>query len=199
MLQFSDSFAPYVSHYLEQNYGNRDFILRLALEGRATPIDWWEEIANGNVTEEEREVTEDAKVNFGIQHGLSIPVLSGSFAIAGISVISMNKDINHFRQLKHDSIDALIKQASGYHTSITMSEESMRFFIEPLLERLNETKRKVLKHLMSGAPMKTIPDTAGISQRYAEKVVLGLKQEFGDISTNELIYILGMVQIHKYL
>jgi len=105
VLQYSDGYAPFVSHYLENNYGNRDFILRLALEGRNTPINWWEEIA----------------------------------------------------------------------------------------------KRKVLKHLLSNQPMKTIPETEGISQKYAEKVILMMRKEFGDISTNELLYILGMVHIHQYL
>ena len=80
-----------------------------------------------------------------------------------------------------------------------MSQEGMRFFIEPLLERLNDTKRKVLKHLLSNQPMKTIPETEGISQKYAEKVILMMRKEFGDISTNELLYILGMVHIHQYL
>ncbi len=75
----------------------------------------------------------------------------------------------------------------------------MSLFIQPLLERLNDTRRKVLKHLVSGHPMKTIPDTSGISQRYAEKVLIDVRKEFGNISTNELIYILGMVHIHEHL
>jgi hypothetical protein len=80
-----------------------------------------------------------------------------------------------------------------------MSREDMRFFIEPLLARLNDTKKKVLLHLVSGQLMKTISETHGISHRYAEKVILNMRKEFGDISTNELLYILGMVHIHEYI
>ncbi len=199
VLQYSDGYAPFVSHYLENNYGNRDFILRLALEGRNTPINWWEEIASGDVSPEEAEVTLDSRQNFGIQHGISIPVLSGSFAIAGISVICKSGDDEHFEKLNDRSLSELKALASSYHTKIIMSQEGMRFFIEPLLERLNDTKRKVLKHLLSNQPMKTIPETEGISQKYAEKVILMMRKEFGDISTNELLYILGMVHIHQYL
>jgi hypothetical protein len=199
VLQYSEGYAPFVSHYLENNYGNCDFILRLALEGRNTPIDWWEEIANGDVSPEEAEVTLDSRQKFGIQQGISIPVLSGSFAIAGISVISKTGSEADFKKLNDKSLEKLTKLASNYHTKIIMSQEDMRFFIEPLLERLNETKKKVLKHLLSNQPMKTIPETEGISQKYAEKVILIMRKEFGDISTNELLYILGMVHIHQYL
>ena len=199
VLQYSESYAPFVSHYLENNYGNRDFILRLALEGRNTPINWWEEIDSGDVSPEEAEVTLDSRQNFGIQQGISIPVLSGSFAIAGISAIRKTGSDADFKKLNDRSLPELKQLASNYHTKIIMSQEDMRFFIEPLLERLNETKKKVLKHLLSNQPMKTIPETEGISQKYAEKVILIMRKEFGDISTNELLYILGMVHIHQYL
>ena len=59
VLHFSDSFAPYIAYYLKNDYGNRDFVLLLALQGRREPIDWWEEIEDGNVTKEEEEVTQD--------------------------------------------------------------------------------------------------------------------------------------------
>ena len=155
--------------------------------------------AYGNVSEAEANVTQDAKQNFGIHHGLSLPVLSGSFAVSGISVVSMSNDIEKFEKLKSQSMAQLEEAASNYHTKIIMSREDMRFFIEPLLGRLNDTKKKVLKHLLSNQPMKTIPETSDISQKYAEKVILKMRKEFGNISTNELLYILGMVHIHEYL
>ena len=199
VLHYSESYSSFVAHYLQNDYGNRDFILRLALEGRSKPIDWWEEINSGDVSAEEAEVTMDAKQEFGIKHGLSIPVLSGSFAIAGISLISMKGNDAEFQALKKKSLPELTTLASNYHSRIIMSEEDMRFFIEPLLKRLNDTKKKVLKHLLSNQPMKTISETEGISHKYAEKVILKMRKEFGDISTNELLYILGMVHIHQYL
>ena len=104
-----------------------------------------------------------------------------------------------FQALKKKSLPELTTLASNYHSRIIMSEEDMRFFIEPLLKRLNDTKKKVLKHLLSNQPMKTISETEGISHKYAEKVILKMRKEFGDISTNELLYILGMVHIHQYL
>ena len=199
VLQYSESFAPFVAHYLNNNYGNRDFILRLALEGRSEAIDWWEEIQAGKISADEAEVTQDAKENFDIHHGLSIPVLYGEFAVAGISLVSFTDDLDRFASIKSQNLEEITELASGYHSKIIMSREEMRFFIEPLLERLNGTKKKVLKHMMSGQPMKTIQNTVDISPKYAEKVIFKMRKEFGDISTNELIYILGMVHIHEYL
>lgn len=199
VLHYSDSFAPFVAHYLENNYGNRDFVLRLALQDGKKPIDWWEEINAGHVTPAERAVTEDARQNFGIQHGLSVPALRGTFAIAGISVINKNANLAHFLKLKKTHLARLSTIASDYHVSVINSKESLRFFIQPLLESLNATQKTVLKHVLTGRPMKSIPHTSGITPRYAEKVLVGIRQEFGNITTYELLYILGMVNMHEYL
>lgn len=199
VLHFSASFAPFVQHYLENNYGNCDFVLRLALTGREKPIDWWEEIHAGNVTPAERVVTEDARQYFGIQHGLSIPVLRGTFAIAGISVFSKHQDQQYFEGLKRTSTEALYNAAKAYHAKITRSREELRFFIYPLIESLISTDKKVLNHVLTGKPMKSIAKELSVTPRYGEKILRKLRKEFGDISTYELIYILGMMNIHEYL
>ncbi len=199
VLHFSENFTGFVGHYLKNDYGNCDFVLRLALKGRREPIDWWEEIRVGHISPAEQVVTRDAKEKFGINHGLSIPVLYGTFAIAGISVILKQDNLEHFEELKRTTVVTLHTAARQYHTKIVRSREELRFFIHPMLDSLTDTKKKVLKHLMSGQPMKTIPRTKGVTQRYAEKTLLELRQEFGDISTNELMYILGMVNMDEYL
>ena len=201
ILHYSDALAPFVDHYLQNNFGNHDFVLRMALEQKTKkPIDWWEEIRAGNVSPEEQKVTNTAKRKFGIHHGLSIPALSGTFAIAGISAVSKNEDLKHFKQLRESCEEKLFKLAAEYHSQMMRSHEEVRFFLTPLLERLNTTQKKVLKHLLSSKPMKAIPDTyQGLSPKYAEKVLYNLRIEFGGISTPELCYLLGMAHAHEYL
>lgn len=199
ILHYSENLALFVAHYIQNNYGNRDFVLRLALQDWKKPIDWWEEISAGNVMPEERAVTEDARKNFGIHYGLSIPALRGTFAVAGISVISKNSSASHFQKLKRAHLTRLFTLSSEYHISVISSKESLRFFITPLLENLNTTQKTVLRHVLTGRPMKSIPHTSGIAPRYAERVLAGIRQEFGNITTTELIYIMGMVNIHEYL
>ncbi|WP_020560016.1 helix-turn-helix transcriptional regulator [Thiofilum flexile] len=200
VLHYSNVLAPFVAHYIKNNYGNHDFVLRLILQNRKKkPIDWWEEINADHVTSEERVVTEDARQNFGIYYGLSIPALHGTYAVAGISVISQNPCATHFQQLKSLHMDKLFELSSQYHAKIINSREELRFFLLPLLQGLNETQKKVVKHTLEGLPMKAIPTTYGITPKYAEKVWSNIRKEFGDITTNELIYIMGMVDLYEYL
>ncbi|MBJ6611578.1 MAG: autoinducer binding domain-containing protein [Candidatus Thiothrix moscowensis] len=199
VLHYSADFAPFVAHYIKNNYGNRDFVLRLALQDWRKPIDWWAEINAGRVSRQERAVTEEARKHFGIQYGISIPAQRGTFAIAGISVMTKNSSANHFQTLKKTHLDQLFALANDYHNTVFHSKESLRFFITPLLNSLNDTQKAVLRHVLTFKPMKSIPHTWGITPRYAEKVLTNIRQEFGNITTNELLYILGMVNIHEYL
>lgn len=200
VLHYSSALAQFVAHYIMNNYGNQDFVLRLALQNyKKRPIDWWEEIHAGHVTPEEQQVTEEARHQFGIYYGLSIPALNGTYAISGISVISQNPSPIHFQRLKQAHLERLYELANLYHVKIVNSKEELRFFLRPLLERLNDTQKKVIKHTLEGAPMKCIQQTHNITPRYAEKVWNNIRKEFGDITTNELIYILGMVDIYEYL
>lgn len=144
-------------------------------------------------------MTEDAKNNFSIYEGITIPVLNGSYATAGISVIFMQPERRRFHYLKERHLDTLKKIASEYHIEVFKSKADLCFFLEPLFETLNDTKQKVIEHLLTGAPLREIKDRHQISQRYAEKVLLNLKREFGNITTNELIYILGMMNMRAML
>ena len=101
MLHYCETFAPFVAHYIENDYGNRDFVLRMSLEQKNTAIiDWWKEIDAGYVSAAEQAVTRDARENFDIKHGISVPAMSGTFAIAGLSVISKTNDRDAFNALK---------------------------------------------------------------------------------------------------
>ena len=199
VLHFSEGFGSFVAHYIRSNYGNRDFVLRLAMNRRETPIDWWEDIEAGNVTPEEMEVTLDAKNNFEIHQGLSVPVLDGTFAIAGISVISKNSDRDHFLRLKNDFAQDLYDAANEYHLKTIAKKDGLLFFIQPLMDSLNEKKQAVIKHLITGKPLKVIDKTYDITPEYAKKVVAKLRKEFGNVTTNELIYLMGLINIQKYL
>jgi FixJ family two-component response regulator len=81
-----------------------------------------------------------------------------------------------------------------------MTHQDARYkFILPILESLTPKKKIVLKYLISGQPMKNITDDSDITTRYAEKLLVELRKDFGDISKNELIYFLGLLNITEYL
>lgn len=199
LMHFSDNFAPFVNHYLANNYGNKDFVIRLIHQRGIQPIDWWQEINAGNVTRAESEVTISARDNFSIQNGLTIPVLNSTFAMAAVSVVSTNNDLNIFQEVKNKHINGLQELSKNYHIYIMSSNKKLRFFVEPLFTNLNQSKKNVIKHLISGAPMKSIGNTYDISQRYAEKTLINIRIQFGSISTNELLYLFGVCGINEYL
>jgi FixJ family two-component response regulator len=78
-------------------------------------------------------------------------------------------------------------------------QDSRYEFILPILESLTPKKKMVLKYLISGKPMKNIAEEADITTRYAEKLLVELRKDFGNISINELIYFLGLLNITEYL
>ena len=47
--------------------------------------------------------------------------------------------------------------------------------------------------------MKYISDHEDISTRYAEKLLIELRKQFGNITSNELIYLLGLLNISEHL
>ena len=200
IIQFSESYAPFVEHYIKQNYGNRDFVLRLAFRGSRKFIDWWEEINKGVVKKDEQEVTYDARDNFGIQNGLTIPILKGADAIAGISVISFNPSLETFQNLKAETLEQLIIYADEYHAKILSSNDQICYFFESIVENFDLPKKQVLKHVLLGKSFKNIDETApDISPKYAEKILANIRKEFGNIKTPQLIYLLGRMDAEKYL
>lgn len=198
-LHFSDGLASFVRYYIDNDFGNRDFVLRLANEGVVEPIDWWYEIDSGNVSSLEKEVTLAAKNLFGIHHGLSISVPHGKFAICGISVTSNERNREKFDNLKASSIKRLSELAHSYHMLIISQTNEVDYFISPIIESLSRKKLMVLQHLLSGSPITEIENHYPISRRYAEKLLIQIKQELGCKSTYELMYILGTIKFDIFL
>lgn len=195
VLRHCETLTPFVKHYLKNDYGNHDFVVRLALQGQQE-IDWWEEINAGDVSETERSVTEYGRDNFGIKNGFTIVMPFYKFAVAAVSVVGVSDDAEYFQQIKNTHLATLHKYANEYHESIIDSHKMLQLFINPILDKLNDTAKKVLKHTVSGQRMQ---DIEGVSTKYAEKVLSGLRDDFGGITTNELIHMLGATNLYKHL
>lgn len=200
VLQYSTKFEPFVKHYIANDYGNRDFVIRIAFKGAKKSIDWWEEINNGNVRDDELQVTLDGRDNFGIQNGITVPVLKGPYAIAGISAITMNPDKANFRKLKSEKLDTLILCAREYHFRVMATNSGIFEFVESIIQHLDTPKKIVIKQLLKNQPMKTIESwDSGLTAKNAETILRNLKQELGSISTNQLMYLLGKMDAEKLL
>jgi len=198
VFQFSESYAELIENYQEQNFDRNDFTIRLIEDGKLSIIDWWVEAQKLSLNKEEKHVIEITKNKFGVRKGITFPTLSNDLGIAGASVISFKPDYAT-KKIEPKILEHLKTCCRMYHDHTMIHQDARYEFILPILKTLTTKKKIVLKYLISGQPMKNINETADITTRYAEKLLLELRKDFGDISKNELIYFLGLLNITEYL
>ncbi len=195
VFQYSKRYKSFVEHYIEHGYDKHDFLIRLVESGQMGIIDWWEVAETIELSSEEKHINAVARNDFGITRGISFPTLSNDAGIAGVCVIQLNRKVE---PINKEILHYLKACSKVYHDHMIVNQDDRYSFILPILESLTPRKKAVLKHLISGQPMKKIVEQ-DISERYAEKLLLELRKSFGNISKNELIYLLGLLNIPEYL
>lgn len=198
VFQFSESYTEIVENYQKNNFGKNDFTIRLVEEGKLAIIDWWNEAEKLTLSKEEQHVVNVTKNKFSISKGITFPTLSNDLGIAGASMISFNKDYLH-KKIDSEILGHLKICCRMYHDHTMIHQDARYKFILPILQALTIKKKIVLKYLISGQPMKNITEEGDITTRYAEKLLVELRKDFGDISKNRLIYFLGLLNITEYL
>jgi len=198
VFQFSKSYAKIVDNYQKHNFSKNDFTIRLIEEGKLSIIDWWIEAEKLSLTQEEEYIVKVTRDDFGVSKGISFPTLGNDMGIAGASIISFNKE--YAKKEVDPTILEHLKTCSRMYHDHTMIHQDARYeFILPILNALTPKKKIVLRYLISGRAMKNIAEESDITTRYAEKLLVELRKDFGDISKNELIYYLGLLNITEYL
>lgn len=198
VFQFSKSYADLIKNYQKQNFDRNDFTIRLLEEGKLSIIDWWIEAKKVSLNKEEKHVIKTTKEKFGVSKGITFPTLSNDMGIAGVSIISFKPEYAN-KEINSEDLGHLKACCRMYHDHTMIHQDARYKFVLPILKTLTTKKKLVLKHLISGQPMKNINETADITTRYAEKLLIKLRKDFGDISKNELIYFLGLLNITEYL
>ena len=117
---------------------------------------------------------------------------------AGVSIISFKEDFTD-KKIDTNILNHLKTCSLMYHDHSMIHQDARYEFILPILETLTPKKKLLIKYLISGKPMKNIADEADITTRYADKLLSELRRQFGNISKNELIYLLGLLNISEYL
>jgi len=187
----SSNFSPaFLDHYLNANFAADDFTIKRILKGDLTPMDWWSEQRNKTLSPAENHVIQVAKTDYGISNGLSIPTLSTPQLIAGASVIS---DIHrHFTMLIDERLHILRAIIKLFHQRVCSDSEYRKTFYLPLLTKLTEREKRVLKYTVTGKAYKTIDDADGISVSSASNARSDLFKRLGVKNASELAYITGL-------
>jgi len=195
VFQFSNGYASLVEHYQKHDFSRHDFLIRLLENGETNVMDWWPLAEKIELSDEEKHVNHIARHKFGITKGIVFPTLYNDMGVAAVSIISFKAEDEH-RQIEAKVINELHSCVRIYHDHMMVNQDDQIQFILPILELLTPKKKLVIKHLISGQPMKNIE---GVTERYAEKLLLELRKGFGGISKNEMIYYLGLINITEYL
>lgn len=188
---FSEAF---LSHYQEADFASQDFTIKRIMDDDLQTVDWWQEAAAGRLAADEQEVIDVARYDYGMAHGLSVPLLKNDHHMAGCSVVSEDNS-EAFGRLLDERLSLLKTILRLFHDRMYANPEFQKQLYLPLLQQLNSTERTVLRFLASGLPLKSIEAAAGISPSYAGNVRTVLFRKLGVKNVSELAYIVGLHRI----
>ena len=182
----------FITQYTEERLDSVDFTIRKMKEGYMEPMDWREHELSNTLNEEELYVINLAREEYGILNAISIPMMNEEKGGAGASIISY-KDDNSFNELKQETLEALVSITRLFHERVINHEDLSHKFILPVMATLTPTEIKILKYKATGLPMKNIEDNIGISSSYASNALGRLRKRLGRVSTERLLYLLGLL------
>lgn len=193
----SDYPTDFLEDYSVSNFDKNDFTLRQAkslVTNQFVTMDWREYELNNQVNSAEKELIVLIREEYQIKNAITILTMHPS-GLSGTSLISSNKD-DQFSLLKQDNLQTMIRCAQCFHSSIVSSLPQQ--LVLSTLENLTQTERDVLRHLASGAVLKTIPDKVDVTYKYAANLLGDLRKKFGHISRDRLMYLAGALHLLDY-
>ncbi len=182
----------FLEQYTAERLDQNDFTIRKIQEGKLEPMDWRYHELHDDLSRKELGVLRLAREKYGIKNGISIPLMLEAKGGAGVSLISYAEDAA-FQPLKDKTLDTLVSMSRLLHEKIANNEDLSHKFIFPVLESLTNTEITILTYKASGQAMKSLEESTGISSSYAANVLGGLRKRMGGLSTDRLMYLLGLL------
>jgi len=202
----SEEFSQqYLNHYTEAHFERSDPLVRAVDDGVLVPISWQGDICKQymSVDSTSAEVFETAR-NYGINNGITIPLLSNHTGIAGASVISGETKV--FDKLMDSRIETLRLYTRLFHNLVISNAPYKSEFVKPLLNSLNDTEMQLLKGLSRGRSPAQLAHDLGKSEGYLEQVLIKLRRKFTGtnadesplINRNQLLYYAGLLDVLEH-
>lgn len=185
--------TEFIEHYNQCNFGQHDFTIKRIAQMASEPINWWEEASQRNLSVEEKNIIEVAREDYGLRHGVTIPVFSDGSSIAGVSVTSGEKD-PLFALLYQERVKYMTLIARMFSDRVLQLPQTRAHFLEPFLNLLSATEKNVLMLLSRGDNLKAIASELKLDYKYlANTVISSLRRKFGDIPRDQLLYQAGLI------
>ena len=189
---FPESF---IEQYVADRFDKHDFTIRAIQNNVLHPMDWQSCFQSDSLTDAEKNVLFLAKQEHNIQNGISIPMLNDRLGMAGFSIVSSMQDVD-FAKVKQQNLDTLHLCTKAFHDIVFSRTYAYHEFIPAVLLNLSDKEKIVLEYISKGKTMKELGNSnAPVSKRYGEKLLLELRQKFGNISTHELIFYINQLKL----
>ena len=182
----------YIQHYMEAGFAEHDFTVKRISAGVLQPINWWQEVENKTLSCKEKHIIDVARHDYHLCHGATIPTLYNIDGAAGISVISLDRS-QSFTTLYQNNLKSLRTIGRHFSDRVLLSAKYRGGFYLPFLQKLSATQQQVLKGLALGQHLKKIAADLNISYRYACNVVDQLREKFGHVSRERMMYMAGLM------
>jgi hypothetical protein len=190
----SDYPDTFVQEYTHRHFEKDDITIKAYSENKLDPIDWWQYHKENDMSVEEHAVIEVARLDYGMENGLSIPTMKNGRGLAGASIVSTEKG-DHYQRLKQENANTLIHITKMFHTIVFNEPSSYRAFLPTAFQHLSNKDKQVLQHLVNGLSLKVLEDHTGITRRYGDKLLSGMRKKLGGLSTQQLLYYAGLFDL----
>ena len=204
--QVSDGFCPgYLSHYLDARFDRFDPLIKAVSDGIDEPIDWWGDVCEEYKIQDQssREVL-DVSRSYGIQNGITVPLMCDERGVAGASFISGESSL--YSQLVSDNLSAIKLRSQLFHSLVLSNTAYIGEFVRPLLSAFSDRQLRYIAGLVAGKKTSEIARDLGTSVGYLDQTMLKLRRKLSGadefdvpaISRNQILYYAGLFNILEY-
>lgn len=194
IMQISSRYGTnYVKHYHEHQFIEHDHMIQVAVNGENRLINWFEDVEILPLSNRSIEVLETARY-FGIRNGFSFPTFLSEQIFAAASFICRKNDA-FFMEICQPNIQLMRALTNIFHAKVILEKHYQKIFITPFVNQLTPTKISILEGLRTGKNIKTIAHELDVSNKYIQNLMSDIRHDFGDVSRDRLMYLLGAIDL----
>ena len=205
--QVSEEYSPqYLDHYTSARFDRYDPLIRAVAGGESQPITWWGQTCSKYMGKDREsfEVIATSK-NYGINNGVTLPLMSSSKGISGASFISCEKD-REFNLLLEERLEQLELRTRLFHSMVTANAQFSTRFTQPLMNSLSDTEKRFIFGLAAGNSPARIAAELNRSEKYLEQVMLRIRRKLSGVAPdeaptlnrNQILYYAGLLNILEF-
>ncbi|GAA6168280.1 autoinducer binding domain-containing protein [Sessilibacter corallicola] len=203
----SESYSPqYLQHYEQAHFERDDPLIQAVNGGVAEAFDWWGDIPKQYMSDnpKAKEVIATS-LNYGINNGITIPLLNDERGVAGASFIT--EEDTKFSLLKSSTMEKLELCTRLFHNLVFSGACYTSAFVQPILQSLTNTEKRFLAKLAQGKTPVQIAQELGRSEKYLEQVMLKVRRKFSHssaegaitVNRNQIMYYSGLMNLVEHI